>query len=211
MAIRPPKIGTRKAIIASAILLSVGVGGIAATGAWFTSYQTLASNQVKTATVSLGAVGGNALAVTNLVPIVDSDIATKAQTFNVNVVNNGSIAVDWAADIILPTNAPDTTNRVLVAYSVDGGTTWSATTSATAPTMATLATNPGLITGTGLAAGKTQTVMFRAWLPAATSGNSDQGQTITFDLRARAIQSGAGNTALNNNANYPTPSATPAP
>lgn len=193
------KISARKALIASALLLSIGAGGIVASGAWFTSSQSLASNQVKTATVSLGAIGGTALSVTNAVPLADADVATKAQTFTVNVVNNGTIAVDWAADLILPTSPTpsDTINRLLVSYSVDGGTTWS-----TGQTMGSLAGAPGTITGTSLAAGATKAVLFRAWLPGATSTNADQNQTITFDLRARAIQAGAGSTALNNNANY---------
>ncbi len=191
MALRLLKGDKRKALIASLALLAIGAGGVAVSGAYFTNQQTLTANTLSAGTVQLGNVGDNgttALAFNNILPVADANVATQAQTFNINVRNTGTAAIDWAATPILTSNASAAATAlagaVNISYSTDG-TTWS-----TAQTLSALAASPTTITGTNLASGSTTKIQVRAWLP-ATTGNSVQGNSLSFDLRVRAIQTGA--------------------
>lgn len=179
----------KTALIGAALLLAVGVGGTAATGAYFTDTKTVASNTITAGTVILGNIGDDAssttpLAFTNVIPIADSLVATKAQTFNINIRNNGTASINWTAVLNTSSSQSSTTfpPQLNLQYSTDGGNTWSTKTTADKLSGTT-------ISGTGpLAAGATAKVQFRAWLPSSTD-NTAQGQVYKFDLTANAIQS----------------------
>lgn len=184
---RPNK---KKLFIASAALLSIGLTGSLATGAYFTDQKVVTGNQLTAGTVTLGNIADDSsstapIAFTNVLPIDDSTaakIAASAKTFNVNVRNTGTAAIDWKATISLTSS--DFAKQVYVSYSVDGGSTWSQ--ASTADTL----NNVAIKSTTSLAASGTQAVKFRAWLPASTD-NTAQGKSLSFTLTVNAIQAGA--------------------
>jgi len=184
---RPSK---KKLLIASAALLSIGLTGSIATGAYFTDQKVVTGNQLTAGTVVLGNIADDATSTTpvtftNVLPIDDSTaakIAASAKTFNVNVRNNGTADIDWKATISLTSS--DFAKQVKVSYSIDNGATWST------PTSADNLNGVAINSTASLAANGSLPVKFRAWLPAATD-NSAQGKSLTFTLTVNAIQAGA--------------------
>jgi len=184
---RPNK---KKLFIASAALLSIGLTGSLATGAYFTDQKVVTGNQLTAGTVTLGNIADDAnstapVVFTNVLPIDDSTpakIAAKAKTFNVHIRNNGTADIDWKSTISLTTSA--FAKQVTVSYSTDNGATWST------PTLADNLNGVAINSSSSLAAGGSLPIQFRAWLPAATD-NSAQGKSLTFTLTVNAIQAGA--------------------
>jgi len=184
---RPSK---KKLLIASAALLSIGLTGSIATGAYFTDQKIVTDNQLTAGTVVLGNIADDPTSVTpvtftNVLPIDDSTsakIAANAKTFNVNVRNSGTAEIDWKATLSLTSSA--FARQVRVSYSTDNGSTWSA------PTFADNLNGVAINSTTALAANDTLPVKFRAWLPAATD-NTAQGKSLTFSVTVNAIQAGA--------------------
>lgn len=181
----------KTALIGAAILLTVGIGGTAATGAYFTDTKTVASNTLTAGTVVLGNINDDAtsttpLAFSNVLPLADSAVATNAQAYNVNIRNNGTAAIKWSVVLNTSSSQQSTTfpQQLNIQYSLDNGNTWSSASTAAALSGTTIS-GPS-----ALAAGSSTKVQFRAWLPAATD-NSAQGQVYKFDLTANAIQTGA--------------------
>ncbi|WP_279365739.1 hypothetical protein [Microbacterium testaceum] len=177
----------KKVLVASIALLTMGLGGTVATGAYFTADKTVASNTLASGTVVIGNVGDDAsstapLTFSNVLPVADSDVATKAKTFNINVRNNGTAAIDWKAAV--SSTSSDFAKQVNVQYSTDGGTTWSNKTTADALSSVSIPSS------SSLAASGTAVIKFRAWLPSSTD-NSAQNKTLTFTLSVNAIQAGA--------------------
>ncbi|GEB45715.1 hypothetical protein MTE01_16600 [Microbacterium testaceum] len=177
----------KKVLVASIALLTMGLGGTVATGAYFTADKTVASNTLAAGTVAIGNIGDDAsstapLTFSNVLPVADSDVAAKAKTFNINVRNNGTAAIDWKAAV--SSTSSDFAKQVNVQYSTDGGTTWSNKTTADALSSVSIPSS------SSLAASGTAVIKFRAWLPASTD-NSAQNKTLTFTLSVNAIQAGA--------------------
>jgi Neuraminidase (sialidase) len=180
----------KKTLIAAAALLSIGLTGSIATGAYFTDQKIVTDNKLTAGTVVLGNIADDPTSTTpvvftNVLPIDDSTaakIADKAKTFNVNVRNNGTADIDWKATISLTSSA--FAKQVLVSYSSDNGTTWSN------PTLADNLNGVAINSSASLAANGTLPIKFRAWLPAATD-NTAQGKTLTFTVKVDAIQAGA--------------------
>ncbi len=185
----PTRISKKKMLIASVALLSIGLGGSAATGAYFTATKSVANNQLSSGTVVLGNIGADATAatetpvtITNLIPIEDSDVSTKARTFSVNVRNAGSASIDWVASFTTP-NGVDNSFPLMFKYTTNNGSTWSSVYTADP-------LNTTKIPSTSsLAAGATQTVKFLVWLP-SYAPSSAQGKSLTFSLNVNAIQAG---------------------
>jgi len=101
-----PAPNTRKLLIASAALLSIGLTGSIATGAYFTDQKVVTGNQLTAGTVVLGNIADDATSTTsvtftNVLPIASSDISKKAQTFQVWIRNEGTAV--W-----LPASTGDT-------------------------------------------------------------------------------------------------------
>lgn len=177
----------KKVLVASIALLTMGLGGTVATGAYFTDSKTVSSNQLSSGTVIIGNLGDDAtstapLTFSNVLPVADSDVATKAKTFNINVRNNGTASIDWKAAV--SSTSSDFAKQVNIQYSTDGGTNWS--TKVTADALSSIS----IPSASSLAANGTAVIKFRAWLPAATD-NTAQGKTLTFTLSVNAIQAGA--------------------
>ncbi len=191
-----PRTSRKKLIIASLALMSVGLGGSIATGAYFTDTKTVSSNQLTAGTVILGGTDyGNVatstpVTFTNVLPIAESDIATaKASQFITVVRNRGTSAMDWAASISLTSS--DFAKQVKVQYKIGSGS-WSSIDNDSWSSETTLdALNGTKITSsTPLSSMGSQTISWRAWLP-STTDNSAQGKTVSFDLKLSAIQAGA--------------------
>lgn len=180
----------KKLFIASAALLSIGLTGSLATGAYFTDQKVVTDNKLTAGTVVLGNLADDSTSTapvvfTNVLPIDDSTsakIAAKAKTFNVNIRNTGTADIDWKSKITLTSSA--FAKQVTVSYSTDGGTNWST------PALADNLNNVAINSSSSLAAGGSLPIKFRAWLPASTD-NSAQGQSLTFTLTVNAIQAGA--------------------
>ncbi|MDQ1176605.1 hypothetical protein [Microbacterium sp. SORGH_AS_0421] len=177
----------KKVLVASLALLTMGLGGTVATGAYFTADKTVSSNTLASGTVVIGNIGDDSssvapLSFTNVLPVADADVATKAKTFNINVRNNGTAAIDWKA--VVSSTSSEFAKQVNVQYSTDNGTTWS--TARTADALSSVS----IPSTASLAASGTAVIKFRAWLPAATD-NTAQNKTLTFTLTVNAIQAGA--------------------
>jgi len=196
----------RTALIGAVALLAIGAGGVAVSGAYFTDQKSIESNSVATSTVKLGPIDGDrgttTVAITDLLPIADENVAAQAKPFKVVVSNTGNATIDWAATIIQTSAAgtsttPSAADALYVSYSTDNGTTWSTGTTLTS----LISTPPSDFSGQGLVAGGKKTILFRAWLPSTTS-NTYQGTSVTFALRVRAIQTGA--PGINDDSNFTT-------
>lgn len=179
----------KKTLIAAAALLSIGLTGSIATGAYFTDQKIVTDNKLTAGTVVLGDIADDLkstpVTFTNVLPIDDSTaakIADKAKTFNVNVRNNGTADIDWKATISLTSSA--FAKQVYVSYSSDNGTTWSN------PSFADNLNGVAIKSSASLAANGTLPIKFRAWLPASTD-NTAQGKSLTFTVTVDAIQAGA--------------------
>lgn len=191
----------KKAAVAFFALIAVGVGGFAVSGAYFTDQKTIAGNTLQAGTVQLGGIGDTAstttpLSFTNILPMTDA-VATDATTpqavvATVNIRNTGTASIDWSALITVPAAGEAAFANALSAQYRVGAGAWSATS-----TLASLASAPIASTGALAGTNGTQTIDIRLWLPAATN-NTFQAKTLSFDLRARAIQAGA--PALDRNA-----------
>lgn len=178
--IRRSRSRSRRVVLAVIALLGVGSGGLATTAAYFTATQTLEGNTITAATVTLGPVGAEGkettpLAFSNMIPL-------SPKTASVTVRNTGSVAVDWVA-VLEPA---DTTvaAKFQIQHSLDNGTTWS--TAANAGTLA----NTTVASSAALQPGGSTTALLRLVVP-DNGDNSAQGQTLTFALKASAIQAGA--------------------
>ncbi|WP_307313884.1 hypothetical protein [Microbacterium sp. SORGH_AS_0421] len=160
------------------------MGSTAATGAWFTANKTVSDNTLSSATVKLGEMtsGSAAVSVTNLIPIADSDISSKAKTFLVFVDNSGTVDIDWNASYSL-TSSNALASQARIQYQIGNGA-WSDAVSVSALS-GTKIPSPSPI-----AAGRYQVVGFRVWLPSNAS-NSIQGTQLTFTLNVNGIQAGA--------------------
>ncbi len=180
------RVSKKNVLVASLALLTMGLGGSIATGAYFTDTKTVTSNELTAGTVLLGNIADNSASTapvtfTNVLPVAANDVATKAQTFNINVRNTGTASIDWAAVITLTSS--DFAKQVNVQYSVDNGSTWS-----TATTLDAL-NGTKISSSAPLASAGTSVIKFRAWLPSGTD-NSAQGKSIAFALNVNAIQAG---------------------
>lgn len=186
------RISKRKMLIATAALLSVGLGSTAVTGAYFTTMKTVANNQISSATLTLGNIGSDPSAgtevpvtIANLIPIADSDVNTKARSFSMNIRNTGSVPINWAASLTTPSDANTTyLQQLMFKYSLDNGNTWSNTYTGDPLNKTTITNDASLIDGGA------QTIKFLVWLPYNVS-NTAQGKTLTFALNAKATQVGA--------------------
>ncbi len=191
---RPRK---KKALVAAAALLSIGLTGTIATGAYFTDQKIVTNNQLTAGTVVLGNIGDDAnsstpVTFTNVLPIADADVATKAQTFNVHIRNGGTADIGWKAEVASPMilmradeGGLTIKDKAMVQVSTTDGETWSA------PQTFTELQNQGPIeNGLGIRPGDSALVKFRVWLP-ATTGNAYQGASFSFNLVVSAIQYGA--------------------
>lgn len=177
----------KKALVASLALLTMGLGGTVATGAYFTADKSVTSNTLAAGTVVIGNLGDDAsstapLTFSNVLPVADSDVSTKAKTFNINVRNNGTAAIDWKAAV--SSTSSEFAKQVNIQYSTDNGATWS--TAKTADALSSVS----ISSASSLAANGTAVIKFRAWLPANTD-NSAQNKTLAFTLTVNAIQAGA--------------------
>lgn len=178
----------RKTLVAAAALLSIGLAGSIATGAYFTDSKTVSDNSLASGTVVLygtdwaDAATSTPVTFTNVLPIADADIPTgKASQFITVVRNRGTAAVDWTASISLTSS--DFAKQVNVQYKIDNGS-WSD------PVTLDALNGKKIASSAALKAPSTGYINWRAWLPAAT-GNSAQGQTVSFTLKLDAIQAGA--------------------
>ncbi|MBM7803388.1 hypothetical protein JOE58_002639 [Curtobacterium luteum] len=185
------KLSKKKILVASIALLSIGFGGTIATGAWFTDSKTVAANQLTAGTVILGNLADDAtsttpLNFTNVIPVAASDVATKAQTFNINVRNVGTADIDWTAKLTPDVSTAASTafaKQVFVQASTDGGSTWSTAQSISDFSGNTIASTSKIV------ANGSSVIQLRAWLP-STTDNTAQGQTLKFTLEVDAIQAG---------------------
>ncbi|WAC69354.1 SipW-dependent-type signal peptide-containing protein [Microbacterium sp. SL75] len=194
MNLKPSTWNKKKTLIASMVLLSVGLGGTVATGAYFTDTKQIAANSITAGTVILGnpsdggtAAAPQAVTFANVLPIADADVATKAQTFNLNVRNNGTAAINWKAFInrTSPSTAQENAlaKQLMLQYSTDGGFSWST------PGALDNQAGKAISSSSVLASNATQVIKFRAWLP-ATTDNTFQGLSLPFELMISAIQAG---------------------
>ncbi|WP_279365738.1 hypothetical protein [Microbacterium testaceum] len=181
---RPTFSSTRKILLASIALLSIGMGSTAATGAWFTTSRSVANNQLTSATVTLGEIasGSAAVSFTNLIPLADSEVSSKAKTFLVFADNQGNVPIDWNASYTL-TSTNELANQARIQYQIGNGS-WSDATSVSAMS------GSKIFSTSSIDPGKYQVVAFRVWLP-FNADNSTQGKQVSFTLNVNGIQVGA--------------------
>jgi len=188
-----PAPSTRKLLVASAALLSIGLTGSIATGAYFTDQKVVTGNQLTAGTVVLGNIADDATSTTpvtftNVLPIASTDISKKAQTFQVWIRNEGTAGIDWRAYVESPTDTPEQVamrQQLRLQVSTDQGASWTPT-----MTFEQFQNNGPIESTAGIRPKDYDSLQFRVWLPAST-GNTFQGATFSFNLSVRAIQNGA--------------------
>ncbi len=181
------RVSKKKVLVASLALLTMGLGGSIATGAYFTDTKTVTNNKLTAGTVLLGGTDfGNIntstpVTFSNVLPVADKDVTSKAQSFVVAVRNNGTASIDWNGVVSLTSS--DFAKQVKVQYKTEQGA-WSTSTTLDA------LNGTKITSGTSILAGSSDSIQFRAWLPAETD-NSAQAKTVSFTLTVNAIQAGA--------------------
>lgn len=178
----------RKTFVAAVALLSIGLAGSVASGAYFTDSKTVSSNELSSGTVVLyGTDWGDSMTstpvtFTNVLPIADADIPTgKASQFTTVIRNRGTAAIDWTASLSLTSS--DFAKQVYVQYKINNGD-WAD------PITLDALNGKKIASSAALSASGTGYINWRAWLP-STTGNSAQGKTASFTLKLDAIQAGA--------------------
>ncbi|MFD1714722.1 hypothetical protein ACFSBZ_09595 [Amnibacterium flavum] len=192
----PRKRNRAIAIGLAAAILTAGVAGAAVqtTGAWFTATKTATGNTVTAGTLSLGNLGDSATGLvqaSNAYPMTDAQAVNAADTSIpeavIKIRNTGTLPL--TASTVLSnlkvtgqSGANLSTSNVKV--SIWNGTAWGT------PTLLSsiVTTAPSQFTITNLAAGVTSEIKLRVYFAGATTDDTYQGASVSFDANASAMQ-----------------------